>query len=162
MRFSFKRDRDYSLEDAHGEQARVISDLHERCFDQQWGTAEIANLLRQSGVICIVAKETGKPQLEPHAFIMVRMAADEAEILSIGVDPAQRRNGLAIKLIEEVNRRLHAERVKSLFLEVDFANVPAVNLYQKLRFETVAERPAYYKTPGGDKSAALVMRLDLV
>jgi len=162
MRFPFKRDRDYSLEYAHGDQARIISDLHARCFEREGGTAEIASLLGQSGVICIIARMTGKPQLEPHGFIVVRMVADEAEILSIGVDPKQRRNGLAIKLIEEINRRLHAEHIKMLFLEVDIANDPAVRLYRKLRFETVAERAAYYKNQNGGKSAALVMRLDLV
>lgn len=162
MRLPFQRDRDFSLEDAHGDLARAISDLHARCFERQWGTADISSLLDQNGVVCIIAREVGKPELQPLAFVMVRMAADEAEILSIGVDPKQRRNGLAVKLLEEVNRRLYAERIKSLFLEVDLANTAAVSLYRQLRFKTVAERPAYYKNPDGENSAALVMRLDLV
>lgn len=162
MRIPFIRSKVISLELAHGDQAREISDLHARCFDREWGTAEIANLLQQTNVLCLIAKELGKPKIPPLAFVMIRMAADEAEILSIGVDPGQRRYGLATKLLDEATRRLHGERTKSLFLEVDQANEPAVNLYKQLRFKGVAERPAYYQNPNGEKSAALVMRLDLV
>jgi ribosomal-protein-alanine N-acetyltransferase len=162
VRIPFRRSKEISLELAHGDQARELSDLHTRCFKREWGTAEIANLLEQNNVLCLIAKEVGKPKIPPLAFVMIRMAADEAEILSIGVDPGQRRYGLATKLLDEATRRLHGERTKSLFLEVDQANEPAVNLYKQLRFKSVAERPAYYQNPNGEKSAALVMRLDLV
>ena len=162
MRNPFRRSKEISLELAHGGQARVISDLHARCFDREWGTAEIANLLQQENVLCIIAREIGKPKIPPLAFVVIRMAANEAEILSIGVDPGQRRCGLATKLLDETTRRLHGERTKSLFLEVDQANEPAVKLYKQLRFKSIAERPAYYQNSTGKKSAALVMRLDLV
>lgn len=158
----FRRNKEISLELAQGDQARLISELHARCFEREWGTAEIAEIIQQDNVLCITAREIGKPNTPPLAFIVVRMAADEAEILSIGVDPNQRRNGLATKLLDEATRRLHGERTKSLFLEVDQANEAAVNLYRQLRFKSIAERPAYYKNANGSKSAALVMRLDLV
>ena len=162
MRNPFRRTKDISLELVYADQARAISDLHTKCFHRDWSTADIANLIQQKNVLCIIAKEVGKPKLPPLAFVVVRMAADEAEVLSIGVDPAQRRTGLATKLLDEITRRLHGERTKSLFLEVDLANEAAVNLYKQLRFESIAERPSYYQHADGGKSAALVMRLDLV
>ena len=162
MRIPFRRTKEISLILAHSDQARMISELHARCFEREWGTAEIANIIQQDNVICIIAKETGKPKIPPLAFVIVRLAADEAEILSIGVDPGQRRYGLATKLLNEATRRLQGERTKSLFLEVDQANKPAVNLYKQLRFKSIAERPAYYQNTDGENSAALVMRLDLV
>ena len=162
MRIPFRRSKEISLELAHSDQARTISELHARCFEREWGTAEIADIIQQDNVLCIIAREIGKPKSPPLAFVIVRMAADEAEILSIGVDPGQRRYGLATKLLDEATRRLHGERTKSLFLEVDQANEPAVNLYKQLRFKSIAERPAYYQNISGVKSAALVMRLDLV
>lgn len=162
MRNPFRRAKDVSLETVRANQAKAISLLHARCFEREWGTADIASILEQNNVICIVAREVGKPKLPPLAFVVVRMAADEAEILSIGVDPAQRRTGLATKILGEITRRLHGERTKSLFLEVDVANEPAVNLYKQMRFESIAERPSYYQYDDGAKSAALVMRLDLV
>ena len=162
MRNPFRRSKDISLEPAPPQQAREISTLHAKCFNREWGTAEIANLIEQDNVLCIIAKEVGKPKAAPLAFAMVRMAADEAEILSIGVDPSERRTGIATKIMDEITRRLHAERTKMLFLEVDLANQPAVNLYKQLRFKSIAERPSYYQHDNGEQSAALVMRLDLV
>lgn len=162
MRRLFSRDREVLLETATRGQARMIATLHARCFERQWGTAEIAELLAQDTVLCLVVRLVGKPDLAPLAFAIVRNVVDEAEILSIGVDPKHRRRGLARKLMEEIVRRLHGERTRSLFLEVDQANKPATGLYQQMKFQIVAERPAYYNNPAGDKSTALVMRLDLV
>jgi ribosomal-protein-alanine N-acetyltransferase len=149
------------LEAVTSKQAEAISDLHARCFERQWGTAEIARLLEQDNVKCLAARLVGKPLAPPLAFVLFRVTLDEAEILSIGVDHAQRGKGLARKLMDETIRHLHAERVDTLFLEVDSMNLPAVKLYRNLRFSTVAERPAYYQHAAGEKSAALVMRLDL-
>jgi len=162
MRFPFKRNRDVVLEKADTTRAEAVSDLHARCFDRQWGTAEMVRLLEQDNVTCITAHEVGKPQAAPLAFVLFRNIVDEAEILSIGVDPAARGLGQARKLMDEAIRHLHGERVKSLFLEVDAENKPAVSLYRNLQFETISKRPAYYQAADGKKSAALVMRLDLV
>ena len=162
MRFSFHRGQDVVLEPVDRDRADVISQLHLRCFGKKWSDADIAGLLTRPGVFSIEARRVGKPNLPPLAFVVYRLAADEAEILSIGVAPEHRGKGLARRLMEEVMRRLHGERARSLFLEVDSSNEPAIKLYRRLRFQTVAERPAYYKNEAGNKSAALVMRLDLV
>lgn len=162
MRFPFMRDSEVLLETASGNQAEAISDLHARCFERQWGTAEIARLLDDDNVSCITARHVGKPQATPLAFVLFRNIIDEAEILSIGVEQTQRKKGLARQLMDETIRRLLGERARTLFLEVDSTNEPAVKLYKNLRFKTIAERPAYYQNAGGEKSAALVMRLDLV
>ena len=48
-----------------------------------------------------------------------------------------------------------------MFLEVDEGNAAAQGLYRKLGFRVVAERKGYYALGNGQKSTALVMRLDL-
>jgi ribosomal-protein-alanine N-acetyltransferase len=162
MRFPFSRDSEVLLEIAKDNQAEVISDLHARCFERQWGTAEIARLLADDAVSCITVRAVGKPQSVPLAFVLFRNIIDEAEILSIGVDHSHRKKGMARQLMEETIRKLQGDRARALFLEVDSMNVPAVKLYRNLKFKTISERPAYYKNAAGEKSAALVMRLDLV
>ncbi len=161
VRLFFSKDLEVLIEAAGRPQAGDISDLHAKCFGRHWGAAEIGRLLALDNVICLLAIQVGKPNAAPLGYCMVRHAADEAEILSIGVQPKRRRGGLAAKMIDESIRRLQGERVTKLFLEVDIDNRNAVSLYRKFKFETLAERPAYYNNSAGGKSAALVMRLDL-
>ncbi len=162
MRFPFQRSREIFFETIRPDRAGEVADLHAKCFERDWGMSEFSSLLAQANVICVVAREVGKPLESPLAFVLARHVDDEAEILSIGVDPHHRKNGLGRKLMEEIIRRLHAERTSSLFLEVDAVNTPAVIMYRNMKFREVGERPAYYKNEPGEKSAALVMRLDLV
>ena len=70
--------------------------------------------------------------------------------------------------VDEAIRRLQADRVLALFLEVDETNKAALKLYRKLGFTEVGRRPGYYgndqQTEGSPAtpSDALVMRLELV
>ncbi len=162
MRFPFQRGREISFESVRQDRAGEVADLHAKCFEREWGTLEFSSLLAQANVICVVAREVGKPFESPLAFVLARYVDDEAEILSIGVDPRHRKNGIGRTLMEEIIRKLHAERTSSLFLEVDAVNTSAVNMYRNMKFREVGERPSYYGNDAGEKSAALVMRLDLV
>ena len=147
-----------------------IADLHGLCFSDGWSGAEIAKLALQPTVTMLVTRPVGEPKAGISGFNIIRQTRDEAEILSIGVDPKIRRSGLAVSLMREAILRLTGDGVKALFLEVDSGNVSAVNLYRKLGFQTVGARPGYYKNPQTNlpqngtpaASSALVMRLDLI
>jgi ribosomal-protein-alanine N-acetyltransferase len=90
-----------------------------------------------------------------------RIAADQAEILSIAVAPSHRGMGLARRMLGVHLRRLAAYGVGSVFLEVDEHNVPARRLYAGFGFSQVGRRNSYYATADG-AAAALVLRRDLV
>jgi ribosomal-protein-alanine N-acetyltransferase len=94
-------------------------------------------------------------------FIMSRRAADEAEILSVAVRNADRGRGLARDLLHLHLRRLAGDGVRTVFLEVDETNTPAIRLYRRAGFGEVGRRPNYYATPGAKPAAALVLRRDL-
>ena len=93
--------------------------------------------------------------------MLSRVAADEAEILTIAVTGRRKRKGLGRMLMRRAMRHLHAERADSLFLEVDETNAPAVALYRKLGFREVGRRNDYYEHKASGRTAALVMRLAL-
>jgi ribosomal protein S18 acetylase RimI-like enzyme len=87
-------------------------------------------------------------------FIVTRrLGEDEAEILNLAVDSAQRRRGVATWLLGEA---LAAAPGRRWCLEVRETAAAARNLYQKFGFREVSRRPAYYRDSGED---AVVMHL---
>jgi [ribosomal protein S18]-alanine N-acetyltransferase len=138
----------------------AVAALHVEGFHRPWSDGEFRSLLNQDNVFGFLALVEGRPKSPPAGFILARLAAGEAEILTVAVAKSVRRHGLGHRLVDEALRKLHAERAETLFLEVDSANLAAIRLYRRFGFKKVGERPAYYDSPGG-KSAALVMRLDL-
>lgn len=139
-----------------------LAELHAACFHRGWSAAEIEALLGQDSVLSLVARR-GSPfgSRRPVAFLMIRCAEDEAEVLTVAVAPRQRRRGLGRSLMDEATRRLYHDRVRALFLEVDEANAAARGLYARLGFQVVGKRPNYYAATGGAGTSALVMKADL-
>lgn len=156
---TFKR-REYVIEPMEMEDCHAVAVLHAQSFARGWTDGEIEDLLKDAAVFGFVARQAGNRRGMPGGFVLARRVLDEAEILSIGVDPRLRRRGLGNRLMDAVLRHLHGERVKSLFLEVDEKNAAALVLYRRFGFRKVGERPGYYGA-GGERSGALVMRRDL-
>ena len=90
-------------------------------------------------------------------LIMVRVAADEAEILTLAVAPGVRRAGIAAGLLRDATDEVAARGVRAVFLEVSAENIAARQLYGQAGFIQAGLRPHYYS----DRSDALILRLDL-
>ncbi|WP_102959584.1 ribosomal protein S18-alanine N-acetyltransferase [Mangrovicella endophytica] len=132
--------------------------LHSDAFARPWSGDEFASLLSQEGCFGFVARRVGQPLLPPLGFVLARVTAGEGEILTIAVDKRARGQGIGRLLMDQVLQRLHADRAESLFLEVDEENAAALRLYQRLRFEEVGRRPAYYSHPNGRRTSALILK----
>jgi ribosomal-protein-alanine N-acetyltransferase len=133
--------------------AAAITAVHAVSFQRGWGEEEISRLLLDRAVVAHCAKIGGALV----GFILSRMAADEAEILSVAIAPARRGRGLARPLLDLHLRRLAGLGAQTVFLEVDEHNIPACRLYHRANFHEVGRRQGYYQ--GG--AAALVLRRDL-
>jgi [ribosomal protein S18]-alanine N-acetyltransferase len=142
-----------TLSEARPRDAAAIAALHGASFQRGWGEDEVHRLLVDSAVVGHRAM-TGTAMV---GFILSRMAADEAEILSIAIAPARRGRGFARPLLDLHLRRLAGLGAKTVFLEVDGQNAPARALYRRAGFHEVGRRQGYYQ--GG--AAALVLRRDL-
>jgi [ribosomal protein S18]-alanine N-acetyltransferase len=144
------------------EDADSLADIHADAFARAWSADEFAALAADPGVFALGLRRHSifwPPRLV--GFVLVRAAAEEAEILTIAVKTASRGRGLGRLLMDEALRRLYREGTESCFLEVDRDNPAAVGLYRSLGFETVGERKGYYYRLDGPAGAALVMRLKL-
>lgn len=135
-----------------------VADIHSEAFDRAWSGDEFASLLSQQGAFGFVARRIGAPREAPAGFVLARLVAGEAEILTIAVSPKFRGRGVGRMLMDQVLQYLHQERACSLFLEVDEENAAAIALYRRLRFAEVGRRPAYYSDDRGRKTSALVLK----
>jgi [ribosomal protein S18]-alanine N-acetyltransferase len=85
-------------------------------------------------------------------FLVTRQVAPgESEILNIAVDPAERRTGIARRLLTDALARVKG----TWFLEVRASNAAAIHLYESVGFVRAGERKNYYYEPPDD---AIVMR----
>jgi ribosomal-protein-alanine N-acetyltransferase len=138
---------------ASARDATAIAVLHAASFRRGWGEDEVYRLLADKAVIThrAIVRQTLV------GFIMSRLAADEAEILSVAIAPARRGRGLSPPLLDYHLRTLAGLAIRAVFLEVDEHNVPACRLYARAGFRAVGRRQGYYESG----AAALVLRRDL-
>jgi ribosomal-protein-alanine N-acetyltransferase len=136
----------------------MLSEIHGLAFRRGWSDAEFESLLVQPGVHALLAHYPNRTGRQiPVGFILYRLAADEAEILSVAVTPECRRRGVGRQLLEEALRHIYREGARDIHLEVEDSNLAAIALYRGVEFRESGRRTGYYKegreTPGG----ALVM-----
>jgi ribosomal-protein-alanine N-acetyltransferase len=96
----------------------------------------------------------------PAGFALALDLREECEILSLGVLPERRREGVGMALLDSVcvaARRRGAERI---VLEVAVDNIAALALYAARGFIPVGRRANYYRQMG-HSADALVLRLAL-
>jgi len=146
------------LSEAASRDAAAIAALHAASFRRGWSEQEVERLLVDRHVIAHRAM-IGSTMA---GFIMSRLVEDEAEILSVAVDRTRRGRGLARNLLTLHLRRLAGLGARTVFLEVDEHNAPAIRLYDRAGFHEISRRPNYYPGAGGKAAAALVLRRDLV
>ncbi|MCT7374332.1 ribosomal protein S18-alanine N-acetyltransferase [Chelativorans salis] len=161
LSFTPFRRRDFIVRPLESEDSEAIAALHAEDFTRPWTGDEFAALIAQDTVFGFVAMEVGAAWAKPSGFVLARLAAGEAEILTIAVSRHLRGRGLGRMLLDAVLRTLHAERAEALFLEVDENNQPAIALYRRLGFREVGRRPHYYENNAAARTDALVMRRDL-
>ncbi len=131
----------------------TLARLHRACFAESWSAQEFARLLAIPGTFALLAGEgTG--------FVLARVAADEAEILSLGVSPESRHRGLGRALVGAAAERAFGHGAHTLFLEVSVNNGNARALYASLGFAEAGRRRAYYNE-AGQMADALTLRSPL-
>lgn len=94
-------------------------------------------------------------------FVLWRVAADEAEILSLAVEDGFRQRGYARRLLQAAHLAAEARGAKTMFLEVAEDNHAARVLYQNSGFAMVGRRPQYYARKEQTAMDALILSLPL-
>jgi ribosomal-protein-alanine N-acetyltransferase len=147
------------IEPAGTADADAIARLHAQGFYRGWPREDFAAYLadpeRTPAYVACDAKH------RVAGFAMLRIAADEAELMTIAVDPKRRRKGLGASLLAAAFDDLLMSPAKRLFLEVAADNSAAIALYRRHGFAEIGRRDGYYARPDGKPATALVMSRNL-
>jgi ribosomal-protein-alanine N-acetyltransferase len=135
--------------------AEVAAAIHAASgFDEPWSPASFAGLLATPGVAGRLALADG----EPAGLALWRVAADEAEILTVCTLPDRRRAGFGRALMEAATAASTTAGARRLYLEVAVDNVAAIALYQRLGFVRAGLRKGYYRRTDGAVDATILAR----
>jgi ribosomal-protein-alanine N-acetyltransferase len=132
---------------AAGDDPAPLAALHAASFADAWDTQALKQMLAHPGAFAFHHHD---------GFVLARVAAGEAEILTLAVAPSARGKGLGRVLLEAAIDAARTKGAKEMFLEVGADNPAALALYAGLGFANVGTRKGYYA--GRD---ALVLRLSL-
>ncbi|MBN8802514.1 MAG: ribosomal-protein-alanine N-acetyltransferase [Lysobacteraceae bacterium SCN 69-123] len=92
---------------------------------------------------------------------LLSIAADEAHVLNVCVDPSRQSRGLGRRLLRDLVQVARQHRAARVFLEVRPSNAAAIALYHSEGFNEIGRRPRYYPAVTG-REDALVMAMELV
>ncbi|HEY1932253.1 MAG TPA: GNAT family N-acetyltransferase [Acetobacteraceae bacterium] len=130
---------------------RVLAAIHAAAFERReaWGADAISLQLALPGVFGLLDQRGG--------MLLARVTADEAEILTLAVEPWQRRQGIASALLRAALTEARVRGARAMLLEVSVNNAAARALYARAGFVETGRRPRYY----ADGSDALILRTEL-
>ena len=138
----------WAVQPANPATAPALAAIHAAAFPprEAWGPDAIALQLAMPGVFGFAEPAGG--------FILARVAADEAEVLTLAVLPETRRQGLGLALLWAAMAEARQRGAATMALEVSADNPAGQALYARAGFAEVGRRRRYYV----DGSDALVLR----
>jgi ribosomal-protein-alanine N-acetyltransferase len=149
--------------DAGTELAPALATIHALAFaadGRAWSGTEILALIGDPAVgLCLARRSPprfGGPGA-PAGFALWRVAADEAEILTVAVLPEARRRGLGAGLLTACEDAAHRRGAARMFLEVSEANIAARALYGGAGYAETGRRKSYYLRADGSRADAITM-----
>jgi len=138
--------------------AREMARIHALGFYRGWPASEFESFLNDDTTTVYVACDARR---RIAGFALIRVVADESELLTIAVDPKWRGKGVGRALLRAGLDDLMHSPARRMFLEVSEENAPAIKLYQREGFTSISTRKGYYPKADGSQATALVMARDL-
>ena len=132
--------------------APALAALEKESFSHPWSENAFLTLLKEENSRCVILREG----TELLGYLTLTMVLDRAQINTVAVSSARRRQGLGRRLLEEGIRLCRAAKMSAMELEVRAGNLAALTLYRTLGFMEVGRRKGYYRDP---PEAAVLMAL---
>ena len=138
------------IRDMDHDDLAMVSDIERRSYEFPWSHGVFRDCLLAGYQSIVLVREE-----RIAAYGILSVAAGEAHILNLCVEPEFRSLGYGERVLDEMLFRARAASVREIFLEVRPSNETAIALYRKKGFFQVANRPAYYQSHRGREDAAV-------
>ncbi|MSO80840.1 MAG: GNAT family N-acetyltransferase [Alphaproteobacteria bacterium] len=152
----------WAIGPAGAEAAPLLGPLHRAAFAaggfQQWADATLAGLLAAPLTLALGAADAADAAA---GFILGRLVAGEAEIVTLAVAPGRQGGGIGGALVGAFLEAARAAGATRAVLEVAEDNAPARAVYARHGFRQAGRRLGYYARAGGGRIDALLLAIDL-
>ncbi|MGE4012152.1 MAG: GNAT family N-acetyltransferase, partial [Alphaproteobacteria bacterium] len=121
----------FTIRPAGPTDALVVAALHEATSTETWSAKSVIDIMGLPSMIARLAFGGPAAAPSPAGFVLALAAADQAEIVSIGVVPAWRRHGVGRALLAAAGEAAQSRGAYTLFLDVAADNTAALALYRR-------------------------------
>jgi len=142
-----------NIRDMAHDDLSMVSDIERRSYEFPWSHGVFRDCLLAGYQSMVLVRED-----RVAGYAILSVAAGEAHILNLCVDPEYRALGYGERLLDELLHRARSASVREIFLEVRPSNQTALALYRKKGFHQIAARPAYYQASEGREDAAVLAK----
>ncbi len=145
--------KDFTIRQVTQTEADTLTEIHAECFPRYWNRQAFTDFFTVKDTFAFLVEENKKAI----AMMVYRVTFDQADVLTVAVLPAWRRQGIAKMLVEGMLDKCKKLGAKKLFLEVEVGNDSAIKLYENMGFTHISRRKLYYQQLDGSLTDALVM-----
>lgn len=143
---------DFKIDKMSLEDLISIKDILTTEFDDFWNYEILKSELESNNSYFFVAKNISR---EIVGFAGIKVILDEADIMNIVVKKDFRNNGIGSLLLDYLISYSKSINLKTITLEVNEINIPAIKLYEKFDFEKLGIRKKYYN---GENDAIIMSK----
>ena len=143
---------DFKIDKMSLEDLISIKDILTTEFDDFWNYEILKSELESTNSYFFVAKNISG---EIVGFAGIKIILDEADIMNIVVKKDFRNNGIGSLLLDYLISYSKSINLKTITLEVNEINIPAIKLYEKFGFEKLGIRKKYYN---GENDAIIMSK----
>ena len=144
------------------ELAEVLAGIQARAYSSHglrpWSARDFVGLLQNPSTDLLIYDARNNADHDIRGFLLGSAPGDEAEILSIAVDPEWQRRGAGRHLMDFYRSRFRDKDISRIILEVAENNLSSINFYHSLMFSIIATRPDYYNINGNRVNALIMER----
>jgi ribosomal-protein-alanine N-acetyltransferase len=142
-----------TIRDMNHDDLAMVSDIERRSYEFPWSHGVFRDCLLAGYQSVALIRED-----RVAGYAILSVAAGEAHILNLCIEPEYRALGYGERLLDELLYRARSASVREIFLEVRPTNMTAIALYKKKGFHQIAARPAYYQANEGREDAAVLAK----